>query len=102
MADTTTRTTPYTTTAREPGTVEAGMGTPMATRPTVARRSNSAVKGLAVGIATFLIASLIEWGGTGSLIDSLTFFEAMIYALVGLIVGYVVAKIDRARNKTTV
>ncbi|WP_031551652.1 hypothetical protein [Parvularcula oceani] len=66
-------------------------------------KDNSAKKGLIVGILTFLGLALIDWlvGPAASDAESLTFGETIIYAIVGLIVGWVVKLIDKSRQKKT-
>ena len=110
-----------TTTATTPGATTTATGTTTGTTgaaydaeavrvssAATTHDDKSATKGLIVGVLTFLALSLWEWldgpaddAGTnaGAALDSITFPEMAIYAVVGIIVGVIVKAIDKARQK---
>lgn len=108
----TTTTAPHTTAPHTtaPGTaaydaeaVRVGAAAPMNKTET---KDSSATKGLIVGVLTFALLSLAEWlmgpgtaeANAGAAIDSITFPEMAIYAVIGIVVGVAVKAIDKARQ----
>ena len=79
----------------------APTGTHTATDHVGDTESSAAKKGLIVGVLTFLALCIGEWlmgpgNAAGSALDSLTFWpEVVIYALVGVIVGWLVKMIAK-------
>lgn len=103
----TTGTTAGTTGTRAGYDAETVRVEPAGTATTHTHDDKSSTKGLIVGVLTFLALSLWEWldgpaeaeTNAGAALDSITFPEMAIYAVVGIIVGVIVKAIDKARQK---
>lgn len=63
-------------------------------------KRSAAQKGLWVGVLTFLALALIDWlsGPSLSTFEALTFFDTVVYAIVGIVVGVIVKQIDLRRH----